>query len=196
MSCVHKDKDYKNTIVGSYLVIDFDRFHTFPSGQRTQYWKVKCVHCSNVKILAMNHIIYSHQEGCHECKKERFKGASHPNWNKEKCEYVTGMYFGKIKRAAEKRNFEFNITRRDMDQQFIKQKGKCLYTDYDLDFSSSNHLGNASLDRIDNSIGYVVGNIQWVHKNVNHMKMDLSHERFLEIIRKIAEKNFDIKERK
>lgn len=44
----------------------------------------------------------------------------------------------------------------------------------------------ASLDRIDNSKGYVRGNVQWVHKDVNKMKRDLNEARFLELCRLIA----------
>lgn len=41
--------------------------------------------------------------------------------------------------------------------------------------------GVASLDRIDSSQGYIKGNVQWVHKDINKMKFDLSQDRFLEL---------------
>jgi hypothetical protein len=44
----------------------------------------------------------------------------------------------------------------------------------------------ASLDRIDSSLGYVQGNLQWVHKDVQRMKMDLEQDRFVELCRLIA----------
>ena len=46
--------------------------------------------------------------------------------------------------------------------------------------------GTASLDRIDSSKGYVPGNIQCVHKDINALKTDFSEERFLELIHMIA----------
>ena len=39
----------------------------------------------------------------------------------------------------------------------------------------------ASFDRIDNSKGYEVGNIQWVHKEINMMRGTLSVDRFIEL---------------
>jgi hypothetical protein len=30
----------------------------------------------------------------------------------------------------------------------------------------------ASLDRIDSTKGYLVGNVQWVHKDINNIKQD------------------------
>ncbi len=46
----------------------------------------------------------------------------------------------------------------------------------------------ASLDRIDSSLGYVRGNLQWVHKDVNQMKMDLNQEYFIRMCKMIAER--------
>jgi len=40
-------------------------------------------------------------------------------------------------------------------------------------------MTTASVDRIDSSIGYVMGNIQWVHKDINKMKSDFSQELFI-----------------
>lgn len=47
----------------------------------------------------------------------------------------------------------------------------------------------ASLDRIDSSKGYVLGNIQWVHKDINKMKLDYDQDYFIDICRRIAEYN-------
>lgn len=45
----------------------------------------------------------------------------------------------------------------------------------------------ASIDRIDSSKGYTKDNIQWVHKNVNIMKMDQTMDQFLYICKKIVD---------
>lgn len=44
----------------------------------------------------------------------------------------------------------------------------------------------ASLDRIDSNRGYTQDNVQWVHKDVNKMKMDLNQQIFVELCRAIA----------
>ena len=46
-------------------------------------------------------------------------------------------------------------------------------------------LKDASLDRIDSSKGYLVDNIEWVHKDVNKAKMALSKEDFLQMVYEI-----------
>jgi hypothetical protein len=78
---------------------------------------------------------------------------------------------------------EVKITLRDMHLQFLRQNGKCAYTGVDLVFgetSNDRHRGKttASLDRKDSSKGYIKGNIQWVHKDINFFKSDLSDNKF------------------
>jgi hypothetical protein len=37
------------------------------------------------------------------------------------------------------------------------------------------------LDRIDSNLGYVVGNVQWVLKEINIMKHTMSHDYFINL---------------
>jgi hypothetical protein len=39
----------------------------------------------------------------------------------------------------------------------------------------------ASLDRIDSSFGYIEGNVQWVHKDINIIKLDYDQDYFIKI---------------
>jgi hypothetical protein len=47
--------------------------------------------------------------------------------------------------------------------------------------------GTASLDRIDSKLGYIPGNIQWVHKTINRMKVNLPEEDFVYFCRLITD---------
>lgn len=51
---------------------------------------------------------------------------------------------------------------------------------------TSEKSGTASLDRIDSTKGYVVGNVQRVHKSVNMMKQSLPNHIFIDWCQKIA----------
>lgn len=44
----------------------------------------------------------------------------------------------------------------------------------------------ASLDRIDNTKGYIPGNVQWVHKSVNFCKGTLKERYFIKLCCQIA----------
>ena len=106
------------------------------------------------------------------------------------CGDVGSFYFNRIKRNAIQRRIEFSITIEYADELFQKQKHKCALSGIDLRIL--NRRGNrnectASLDRIDNSRGYVEGNLQWVHKDINKMKTDMDQDTFLDLCRKVAE---------
>ena len=73
---------------------------------------------------------------------------------------------------------------------FLTQNKKCALTGIDLIFESNSKNStqrNASLDRIDNTKGYIKGNIQWVDKRLNVMKMDLSLDFFLNACKMVTE---------
>lgn len=55
---------------------------------------------------------------------------------------------------------------------------------------------NASLDRIDSSIGYIQGNVRWLDKDVNKMKLDMSDDEFLSFVRDIANHSLGMSEKR
>ena len=61
-------------------------------------------------------------------------------------------------------------------------------TDLDLIMSMGKN-GSASLDRIDSKKGYTEENVQWIHKDVNSMKMDYNEDYFIKMCQLIVEKN-------
>jgi len=79
----------------------------------------------------------------------------------------------------------FEITIEAVWDLFLAQNRKCALSGLPLKFGSGNK-GNASLDRIDSTKGYTLGNVQWVDKDVNKMKMDLSQPYFIELCRRIS----------
>lgn len=74
---------------------------------------------------------------------------------------------------------------------FLKQNRKCALSGIDLKFpsKSKDKSYTVSLDRIDSSEGYIEGNVQWVHKDVNFMKNKFNNKYFIEICKKIAVNN-------
>jgi hypothetical protein len=72
--------------------------------------------------------------------------------------------------------------------KFLKRRPSTII---ELKFNSRKRLydGTASLDRIDSSKGYTLGNIQWVHKWVNLMKQDMTDQEFIEWCKTITNFN-------
>jgi hypothetical protein len=101
---------------------------------------------------------------------------------------MPGKFWNVLTFRAKNRNLELNITKEYLWKLFLKQNRKCALTGEPLKFCSgwSSHNGTASVDRIDSNKGYIKGNVQWVHQDVNFMKQDFSMDYFLELCRKVC----------
>jgi hypothetical protein len=99
-------------------------------------------------------------------------------------------YLRSIKSSAIKRNLNYELINEQLLQKFNDQGGVCAFTGLDLVYPSfdprySKIEHTASLDRIDNSMGYTFENIQWVHKNINWSRMDYSIQKYKELCRMV-----------
>lgn len=96
---------------------------------------------------------------------------------------VTRNCWSIARRGAKSRNIEFRISIEYMWRLFQEQNGKCALTGRKIKLSHNvkKIKPTASLDRIDSNIGYIEGNLQWVHKQVNLCKHILNNEDFIEI---------------
>ena len=82
---------------------------------------------------------------------------------------------------------ELTITIEEAWELFLKQYRKCALSGLELKFPSKwkDKSWTASLDRIDSSKGYILENVQWVHKDINIMKNKFEQSYFTEICRLI-----------
>lgn len=96
---------------------------------------------------------------------------------------INDLYIGKynkLKKSAEYRNIEFNVSMEYLWNLFIKQKQICMITGDYID-----NIKNASLDRIDSSKGYIEDNVQWVTKQANISKHVMTMEQLYEFCKKV-----------
>jgi hypothetical protein len=71
----------------------------------------------------------------------------------------------------------------------MEQNQRCALSGQELSFSRNSRNkkdSTASLDRIDSLDGYVIGNVQWIHKDINRMKSDFDEKHFIDICHMIA----------
>lgn len=82
---------------------------------------------------------------------------------------IAGKYSMKVANAA-KRGIEFNLTIAQYRKLFIRKK--CAYTGVELTMVADGPLpGNyATLERIDNNKGYVMGNVVVISHEANSIK--------------------------
>ncbi len=108
-------------------------------------------------------------------------------WNETGFKEISGQFWGVIKKGARDRNLEFNITIEYAYQLFKKQKRKCRFSGVLLKLCKTSKIRTASLDRIDSSKGYIEGNVQWTHKDINRLKMNLKDEKLIELAHLISD---------
>lgn len=115
---------------------------------------------------------------------------------KENCHFQghEEIHLGKWKtyiNNAKKRNIEFSVSIEYAWLLYIKQNKLCAITKLPIYFwvNATERQSTASLDRIDNTKGYVEGNIHWVHKKINQIKMDMELETFITLCKLVSNNN-------
>ncbi len=165
-------KDLTGMRFGMLTVVGFFRFATNRS-----YWKCQC-DCGKEKIAKGNNLRRGHTQscGCNSSPKGQFSSL-YTGIGK-----LSGQYLASIRCGARARGFDYSITKEYAYQVFLSQNEKCSLTGLPITLREGRSYGetSASLDRIDSSKGYIEGNIQWVHKDINRIKQAFSQEKFIE----------------
>lgn len=90
---------------------------------------------------------------------------------------IPKSYWKTVNENASRRGLSITVTIEEINSLYDSQKGVCNLSGTPLSFKNK----TASLDRIDSRVGYVAGNLQWIHKDINRMKQSFSQKRFLEL---------------
>ena len=156
------------------------------AGKNRHFWLCQCV-CGNTTSVETWHLKTRHTTTC-GCLKTR---TGKNNIKYQGYEDLSLSMWNKIKSNAKKRNHEFDITIEYAWGIFIKQKKLCVLSGVKIYFASTgkqfnNGCATASLDRINNSKGYIIGNVQWVHKDINRMKWAHDEKYFIELCQRVA----------
>lgn len=101
---------------------------------------------------------------------------------------LSTTFFNRQARRASQKGHTFEVTPEYLWGLFLRQNRCCALSGLPLGFNLRTAGRNtASLDRIDSSGGYTEGNVQWVHKDINRMKLDHSVEHFVDLCRKVVQ---------
>lgn len=192
----------KNNLIGqtfgSLLVLKEEG--KTPVGHVT--WKCECK-CGKIVVRTGTSLIRSKYSNCGGSSDKysntcfsRPVGKDNANW-KGHGEISSTWFSNVISRAADGRKSrskikkKLDITIEYIWELFLKQDRKCALSGERL-FLPQNGTNfelkrsNASIDRIDSSLGYIEGNVQWVTKKVNIMKNIFTQEEFIRICTNVA----------
>lgn len=151
------------SVFNKLTVIDFygpDEHHNY-------CWLCKC-ECGNERIVRSANLTFNRTKNCGKCKWHGYGDIKYKQF-----------YF--IRAGAKARNIKFDITIEYIWDLYIKQNRKCALSGIEIiiDRNYNRKNSTASLDRIDSNRGYIEGNIQWVHKDINYMKLDQTDNEFI-----------------
>lgn len=158
------------------------------------YFEVKCK-CNTVEFKSAKDLKSGRCKSCKSCASKKtakeypppapiFKGVGE----------LGATYFSSLQNGAVKRKIEFDITLQYAWELLIEQNFKCNISGLPISLTKKTKNTNpdyanfnASLDRIDNNKGYIVGNVQWVHKDINKMKWKHEQEYFITLCKSVAQ---------
>jgi len=114
---------------------------------------------------------------------------------------LNARVWGRILRNAKLRGIAVELGAVKEAKEFLygllytQQSNKCALSGLPISISNTvkgdmnRGETTASLDRINSTKGYSRDNVQWVHKTVNKMKMDLDESEFIGMCKAIASHN-------
>ena len=106
--------------------------------------------------------------------------------------YINNLYHGLAYRR--KKTHDFTVTKEDLHRLYDQQKGVCAYSGIEMTNIKDGegyHLTNISIDRVDNDLGYVKGNIALVCLSMNMMKYTLELKDLVYWCKMVARNNED-----
>lgn len=163
-------------------------------GHLTQ-WECLC-DCGAMTIVSAKHLLNGHTKSCGCFQRDQAgmaailskAGIRASNW--KGVDDMSGSLWGAICKGAEIRGLTITVTHQECADLFREQGGKCALTGCAIWFppiGGEGREGTASLDRIDSTKGYVQGNLQWIHKDLQKMKWDLDQMKFIEWCRAVVD---------
>jgi len=104
---------------------------------------------------------------------------------------LRGHTWNEFRRSAQRRDIAFNLDIKHCWKLYEKQHRQCALSGLPIEFgnpkkSNRSKPTTASLDRIDNDLPYCVGNVQWVHKDLNIMRNKLPIDKFIDLCKKVV----------
>lgn len=161
----------------------------------SKLWNCKC-DCGEEKQVSTRHLNRKNNtiRSCGCLNPNRLKGDKSP-WFKGYGKITRGFFTRHITKSAKKRGLscalQVEITEEYLHNLFEEQEGKCYYSNVVLSLPEKwdDYNYTASIDRTDSSLGYIKGNIKFVHKHINIMKNKFSQEYFIEMCKKVGIKN-------
>lgn len=184
---------------GEYEVID-DKYY-YHKASRMYHFHVRCS-CGKENYLSTYQLEKGISKICRSCSKkieieESYKlgrGVT-KRWKYRTYKELSAVMFFHIRQKCKERDLYWDntITPEYLYNIYEKQNMKCNLSGLNIKLSTKRKgakpdfsIITASLDRIDSSNGYIKGNLQWVHKEINIMKNNHKQEHFIQLCKLVS----------
>ena len=147
-------------------------------------WVRFCPTCqTEITHLRRNYCVGAHniKQPCKKCS----NASNHPAGM---VGAVRLSWYESFLKSAISRGYSWDLTVEDIDLMYQEQQGLCALSGLSIGWSRVGWDHTASIDRIDNELGYSRDNIQLVHKKINMMRGSLTVDEFKELCFCVANK--------
>ena len=103
-----------------------------------------------------------------------------------KAVHFPRSWLRKLIEQAKSRDIEWAVTEDDLWDTWMRQRGVCPLSGLQLVIDKDWKKMTASVDRMDSSQGYVIGNVWFIHKHINMMKYKFGLDYFVDLCCKVA----------
>ena len=130
---------------------------------------------------------------------DHYKSAVRGNWKCKSCSNKDNNYKGKYnaipytwfnmkQKGGLARGYEWSLTIEDIWKLYEDKEGVCALSGVPIGWAEKGLTATASIDRIDSSEGYIIENVQLVHKDINFMKQQFDQDYFVSMCKAVADK--------
>lgn len=152
-------------------------------GKRHHYAICKCHNCGNEEFKVIRGSIANGLTTSCGCRTDyywKFTGENNVHFKGYK--EIRSKFWKQLQRNAKLRGLEFTIKIEYVWELYEQQDRLCALSGLPIVFDKlKGGDTTASLDRIDSTKGYIPGNVQWTHKNINKMKRDFPVDKFIHL---------------
>lgn len=177
-----KYKLRKGQRFGKWKVIGTPFVSKIPLKQSIRQVKVRC-ECGYECFRRVTDLTRGLTKMCKDCSKKNKFRKSYKGIEELSGAHLTAIRSRLVRKS---KTLTFEVSKEYLWKLYLSQNKKCALSGVDISMSPNRKLTTASLDRIESSKNYVEGNVQWVHKVVNRMKMELSDQEFINWCKLIA----------
>lgn len=144
---------------------------------------VLCPECGKLKISTKRkNATRSRKRHCVSCSNRKPENSGHLGWYKQ---VVSVSFINGYIKSAKERHIKWDVDGDYLADLLISQDFKCALSGESISAYSA-RCNSASLDRIDSSKGYEVGNVQWLYRTINMMKQSYSQDEFIRMCKAVS----------